>query len=434
MEMTGQGSSITRNGYFVVLLLAGVYTLSFLDRQLVALLAEPIKKDLRLSDTQLGLLTGLTFVVFYTGFGLPVAWLADRSSRVRIVVIACALWSIFTASCGVAQNFTQLALARIGVGVGEAGGSPPSLSIIADYFPPEQRGKATALYALGVPVGTTLGAALGGWIAAHYGWRSAFWAIGTFGTIYAMIVAVGVREPNRGKLDSAAHGAAYSGAVMKRFLADPALFFTALAAGLSAFVGYAMLSWTPALLMRTKGMSLSELSLYYSIVSGAAAAIGTVLSGYLVDRYGKTDRRMYALVPAAAFAIALPFFVASVGVPSWQLSLLIMAVPFGLYTSYLAPALALVQNSVAPAQRSSASAVLLFITSIIGLGGGPVYVGTVSDAAAHAGYHAPLQIAMFALAPVFVAAVVVQLIAARALRHGHATGAQNDLHSGELGI
>lgn len=419
----GQAGSKKRNGYFVVLLLAGVYTLSFLDRQLVALLAEPIKKDLALSDTQLGLLTGLTFAVFYTLFGLPVAWIADRSSRVRVVVISCALWSLFTAACGFAQNFTQIALSRIGVGVGEAGGSPPSLSIIADYFPPEQRGKATAMYALGVPIGTTLGAAVGGWIAAHYGWRSAFMAVGTFGMFYALVIRQGVKEPIRGQFDTGPAQATKSGSVIKRFLLDPALFLTALAAGLSAFVGYAMLSWTPALLMRTKGMSLEQLAVYYSIVSGVTAGIGTLLSGYLVDWLGKRDRRMYVLVPAASFALAAPFFVAAVATPSWQRSLLIMTVPFALYTSYLAPALALVQNSVLPEQRSIASAVLLFVASIIGLGGGPVYVGTISDIAAQAGYHAPLQIAMFALAPVFGLAVLAQLAAARAIRRSNTINA-----------
>lgn len=202
MESSTKPQSLRRS-YFVVAMLGGVYSLNFLDRQLLSILAEPVKADLALSDTQLGLLSGLAFALFYSIFGIPVAWLADRSNRKRIVAGACALWSLFTIGCGMAQSFTQIALARVGVGIGEAGGSPPSYSIIADYFPPEKRGGAMALYSLGVPLGTTAGAALGGWIASQYGWRSAFISIGLFGIFFAALVAVTVREPRRGTFDAA---------------------------------------------------------------------------------------------------------------------------------------------------------------------------------------------------------------------------------------
>lgn len=400
------------NRYFVIVMLAGVYTLSFLDRQLLSILAEPVKAELGLSDTQLGLLTGFMFALFYTLFGVPVAWLADRSSRVRIVAAACALWSLFSAACGLAQNFAQLAVARMGVGIGEAGGSPPSYSVIADYFPPEKRGGALALYSLGIPVGTTAGAAIGGWIATTYGWRAAFIAIGLFGIVFALLVLLTVREPQRGRLDGAATAQIGLGESLRLFLGNPVLRRAAVAGGLSAFVGYSMLSWTPALLMRMKGMTLGELSLYYSFASGAAVATGTLLSGYLVDRFGARDRRMYAFVPAAGFLVALPFFVAGVGAATWQLALLLIVVPLALYSMYLAPVLAIVQNAVPAAQRSTASAILLLIINLIGLGGGPLYVGLVSDTA---GAASGLQTAMFALAPLFLLAMLAHLGLARAL-------------------
>lgn len=401
--------------YFVVAMLAGVYTLSFLDRQLLSILAEPVKAELGLTDTQLGLLTGFMFALFYTLFGVPVAWLADRRHRVRIVSAACALWSLFSAGCGFAQNFAQLAIARMGVGIGEAGGSPPSYAIIADYFPPERRGGALALYSLGIPAGTTAGAAIGGWIASTHGWRTAFVAIGLFGIVFALLVLLTVPEPRRGRLDADTAPQVALRTSLKDFLADRVLRRAAIAGGLSAFVGYALLSWTPAFLMRVHGMTLAELTVYYSLASGGAVAIGTLLSGHLVDRLGAHDRRMYAFVPAAAFLVALPFFIAAVGAGSWQMSLLLMMVPLALYSTYLAPVLAVVQNAVPAAQRGTASAILLLIINLIGLGIGPLYVGWVSDAASRAGQAGSLQTAMFALAPIFLLTVFAHLMVARAL-------------------
>lgn len=407
--------SLGEHPWFVVAMLGGVYSLNFLDRQLLSILAEPIKRDLLLSDTQLGLLSGIMFALFYTLFGIPVAWLADRSNRVRIVSIACGLWSLFTAGCGFANNFLQLALARVGVGVGEAGGSPPSYSIIADYFPPERRASALAVYSLGVPIGTTAGAALGGWIAAVYGWRVAFISIGFLGVFVAALVLLTVREPQRGQQDAAPEDPARLLDTIKYFVRNPVLRWTALAGAMSAFVGYAMLSWTPALLMRTKGMSLGEIAMFYSIVSGLATAVGTLASGWLVDHFGTRRPNIYALVPATAFLVSIPFFWLGVHASSWGLALLLLAIPFALYNMYLAPVLTILQNNVPAAQRSTASAILLFILNLIGLGCGPLFVGLVSDMATSFGQEQGLQIGMFALLPFFALASLAHLGTARAL-------------------
>ena len=234
--------------YLVVIVLAVVYTFNFMDRQIMSILQEPIRKELNLSDTQLGMLTGLAFALFYTTFGVLLAWAADRFRRTWIMAASCAVWSLFTALCGLANNFTQLALSRVVVGIGEAGGSPPSYSLISDYFPPKERGVGLAIYSLGVPIGSMVGAGVGGAIAAAYGWRTAFIAVGLPGLLLALVMLVLIREPKRGGLDPIAAGAtAHDPAppmmsAIASFFANRTLVLVAISSGLSAFVGYAMLN------------------------------------------------------------------------------------------------------------------------------------------------------------------------------------------------
>src|SRR3954467_14682381 len=234
-----------RYRYGVAISLCVVYTFNFLDRQFLSILAEPVKHSLLLTDTQLGLLTGLMFALFYTLFGIPVAALADRYNRVRIVAIACGLWSAFTAACGFATGFVSLAMARMGVGVGEAGGAAPSYSIISDYFRPEERGVGLAIFSLGVPIGTMLGAASGGWIAAHYGWRAAFLVLGAAGLALAPILPMVVREPLRGRLDPPRGDQPVASVLttIRVFVRSPTLMLTACSGGLTAVLIYGLLSW-----------------------------------------------------------------------------------------------------------------------------------------------------------------------------------------------
>lgn len=404
--------------YLVVWLLAVVYTLNFLDRQIVSILAEPIRKDLNLTDTQLGMLGGIAFALFYTTFGIPIGWLADRAPRVWIISAACALWSLFTALCGTATNFVQLALFRMGVGIGEAGGSPPSYSLISDYFKPEERGTALAIYSLGVPAGSMFGSALGGWIAAEHGWRMAFFVMGIPGLIMALILLLVVKEPKRGGLDAlAADGESHDKpppifTAIAGFFSNRTLVLTAIAAGLSAFVGYAALTWNPPFLMRVKGMSLTQVAAYYSLVLGITGMIGTFGAGWLVDKLSVKDRRWFAWVPAIAFAITIPFWIALLYAPTWQIALACIAIPALLNTCYLAPALAVVQNAVAPNRRTISGAVLLFILNLIGLGAGPVYVGRISDMAKAEYGDNSLTVGFAALIPIVGITIVAHLIAA----------------------
>ena len=410
-------------GYFIVCVLAVVYTFNFLDRQLMSILQESIRADLHLTDTQLGMVTGLAFALVYTFFGIPIAWLADRTHRVRIVAAACAVWSLFSAACGLAISFPTLAMARLGVGLGEAGGSPPSYSVIADYFPPQRRGVGLAIYSLGVPMGTMVGSAAGAWIDKAYGWRAAFFAVGVPGVILlALLVLILVREPPRGRFDAKAAGASDHAASLPLietiglFFTNRTLMLTALSSGLSAFCGYAMLNWSPSFLIRIRHMERGEIALYYSLLVGITGVIGTFGSGWLVDRFAKLNRRAYALVPMAAFIISLPFYLAFVWAPSWPLAMCFLAAPALLNNMYLAPALTVIQNAVPPAQRGASSAILLFVLNLIGLGGGPVFVGKISDLLRPAYGVMSLQLALYALGPIYLLTVLAHYAASRSIR------------------
>ena len=415
--------------YLVVTVLAVVYTFNFLDRQILSILAEPIRKDLHLSDTQLGMLTGLTFALFYTTFGIPVAWLADRARRTWIIAAACAIWSVFSAACGLAANFVQLAVARVMVGVGEAGGSPPSYSLISDYFPPTERGRGLAIYSLGVPFGSMFGSAAGGWVAANYGWRTAFFAVGLPGLLLAVLLLVLVREPKRGGLDALAPGAEAHPpspplfTAIGGFFRNRTLVLTALSSGLSAFVGYATLNWAPAFLIRVKHMSLTDVALWYSLVVGLGGAVGTFGAGWLVDRLSHRSPRWYAWVPAIAFVASLPFFLGFLWVPTWRLALVFLIGPYLFVNMYLAPAITVVQNAVPPAQRTVSSAILLFILNLVGLGGGPVFVGLISDRAAAQWGERSLLVGLGALAPVLLLTAGAHYLASRSIRRDAALSA-----------
>jgi MFS family permease len=412
--------------YVVLGVLLVVYILNYLDRQLVSILAEPIKKDLSLTDTQLGLVTGFMFALFYTTFGVPVAWLADRTKRVGFVAVACGIWSLFTGACGLAASFAQLALARIGVGVGEAGGVPPSYAILSDYFPPRRRGLAMGLYSLGIPLGTFLGGAYGAWATRHFGWRGAFMSLAVPGVVVAALVALLVREPARGGLDDAAQRAeagAGLGAVVGDFLKSATLVFVTLGCALSAVVGYSLQTWSPAFLMRVQGATLQDVGNFYSPLIGLAVAAGIFGSGWAVDRLGAKSLRAYPLLPAAAFVLAFPLYLLAINARDWRTSVLLLAIPQGLTFTYLSPAVAVVQNLVAPARRSTASALLLFVLNLLAVGCGPLYVGAVSDwAKPHYGVES-LRVALYALIPFFVLGVGCNYAASVAMKRRGAAGA-----------
>ncbi len=367
---------------YVLAILVVVYVFNFLDRQIVTILAEPIKNDLGLSDTQIGLMTGLAFALFYTVLGIPIARLADRANRVSIISVALVIWSGMTALCGAAQNFGQMLAARIGVGVGEAGCSPPAHSLIADYFPPEKRASALSVYALGIPIGSILGLLAGGWIAEFWGWRVAFFVVGIPGLLLAVLVKLTLVEPIRGMSDvvqSTKVGQPPLGETLKTLLGNKTLLNIALGGALTSFVGYGLGQWLPAYFMRWHGMGVAETATYFGLVLGVASAIGTVLGGTLADKLGKRDQRMYTWLPAAGVLCAFPFYVAAILANNPYVAIAILVVPSLLNSLWLGPAFGTIQNLAPMRMRALASAMLLFILNIIGLGLGPFLVGVLSD-------------------------------------------------------
>lgn len=359
-----------------------VYVFNFIDRQIVNILAEPIARDLKLSDTQIGLMTGLAFALFYTVLGVPIARYADQptTSRPRLIALALAMWSGMTALCGVAQNYTQLLLARIGVGVGEAGCTPAAHSLISDIVPKERRASALAFYALGIPIGTLLGMIIGGQLADAIGWRRAFVVVGLPGVALALVVVWLLKDPRRNGMELAHAAAPLSGgATLSAIFRSRALVLLMIAASLAAFLSYGKTTWATIFFQRTHGLSPGQVGLYFGLVNGLSAILGTWLGGMIADRWGANNRRDVLTAPALGLALAAPLAYLGYSAPTWQSALVILALPTLLNSLYYGPTYSAVQGLVAPQARAMAAAVLLFFQNLIGLGLGPLFFGMLSD-------------------------------------------------------
>jgi predicted MFS family arabinose efflux permease len=377
-----------RNRAYALAFLILVYTSNFVDRSLLGVLGQPIKAELKLQDWQLGVLGGLAFALLYSFGGLAVARVAERKSRVDIISLAFAAWSAMTAACGAAMGFWSLALARVGVGLGEAGYTPPSYSLIADYYPPEKRASALGLFTLGVPLGAFLGATLGGALAQAVGWRWAFVALGAPGVVLALLFRLTVREPPRGALDppSATGEATPSfGAVLRLLVSKPAFVHLTIAATLTSFSGYAVAQFAIPFLLRGYPLDLRSASIAYGVVGALSAAVGVGLGGYISDWAGRRDERLRAWIPGAALMLAGPLYILAFGQPTVaRLGALVIA-PAILQYLYLGPVFAMAQNMVEARMRATATALVNVTITLIGLGLGPALVGALSDVlAAHA--------------------------------------------------
>lgn len=404
--------------WLVLSVLCFVYVLNFLDRQLLAILAKPIQDSLHVTDGQLGLIGGLYFAFFYCFIAVPVGWFADKTNRVTVLSLACAIWSAATMACGFATTYPQLVVARMTVGFGEAGGVPPSYALITDTFPPGRRGTALGIYNLGPPIGAALGIAFGASIAAVFDWRYAFITIGVVGLITSAAVRVMLREPARGRFDSSDARAAKSGfgETLRMFFSRRTLVLAALGSGATQFITYGLGNFATLFLMREKGMTLREVAVYYALVAGVGMSAGMVVSGRVIDRLTKRSRAAYATVPALSLVLALPFYVAFVWAPTWRLGLIFLTGAMMLNYFYLSSSVALVQEEVRPDQRVMSGALLLLVMNFIGLGLGPTYVGAASDWFAARGTPHPLQVALYTLTPFYGVAIVIFLWLARALR------------------
>ena len=410
---------------FVLGMLCFVYILNFLDRQLLSILAKPIQDSLQITDGQLGLISGLYFAMFYCFIAIPVGWFADRTSRVGVLSAACAIWSGATVACGMAANYTQLVVARMVVGFGEAGGVPPSYAIITDTYPPGKRAAALGIFNLGPAIGAAAGVAFGAAIAERFGWRTPFIAVGAIGIVTALVVWLTVREPKRGATDVGGavpaagvptEGKAPFWPTVRMFVSHPTLMLAALGSGATQFVTYGLGNFAVLFLMREKGMVLGEVAIWYALVLLVGMGGGMIVSGRVIDRMVRKSRTGYAIAPALSLAVAMPFYVAFIWAPGWPLALALLTVVMIFNYFYLSASVALVQDEVQPGQRVLAGALLLLIMNFIGLGLGPTWVGFASDWFTAQGDPDGLQTALYTLTPFYVIAIGLFLWLARRLR------------------
>ena len=424
----GEPAISPRYANYVLGLLFLVYVFNFIDRQILSILLDPIKAELGVSDSAMGFLTGLAFALFYTVAGIPIARWADSGTRRTIIALGLFAWSAATACSGLARNFLQLALARVAVGVGEAAGSPPAHSLISDYFPPERRATAISIYSSGIYVGVMFGYLAGGWLGELFSWRIAFFVVGLPGVVLAVVVRATVREPVRGRTERGVtgHGRAESGAVdagresareVARFLMARRTFvLAALGCGLTAFSGYGFGAWVPAFLGRVRGMSGGEIGTWIGLANGITGAAGSILGGYAADRLGVRDLRWYLWVPAlttlAAIPLAIPFLLIENEVVA-----LAFYFPFNFFGSaFLGPVIAVTYSLVKVRMRALASAILLFILNLIGLGAGPQVVGILNDLLAGRFGVEAVRYSLLIVDLLAVSAVVLFALAARTLK------------------
>ncbi len=403
---------------FALAMLTAVYALNFIDRQILVILQEPIKADMALSDAQLGLLSGFAFAVIYVTAGIPIAYWADRGNRRNVISLAVAVWSGMTALSGLAQNYGQLLLARVGVGLGEAGGSPPAHSMISDYYPPEQRATALSVYSSGIYIGILLGFLFGGLIAEAFGWRTAFMVVGLPGVLFALILRFTLREPVRGRWENpaAAHTPQPGLKQTMALLRDrPSFWYIALGSAFTSYVAYGNGNFLPSFLIRNHNMSIAEVGTVLALVSGVSGALGTFLGGYLSDRYGTRDMRWYLWIPMLGIALAYFPYLNMLLTDNIGTGLALVFFGLILNSFYLGPCIALSHALVEPGMRALTSAVLFFVLNMIGLGLGPFLTGLVSDMLVPAYGDQALRYAMVATTQMYLLALLMFALAARRL-------------------
>ncbi len=366
----------------VLVMLLLVYIFNFVDRQILAILAAQIQADLNLSDGEMGLLGGLAFALLYSTLAVPLAALADRTSRSWVIAGSLVVWSAFTALCGLAQGFWHIFLARVGVGVGEAGGVAPSYALIGDYFPTERRAWALSIYSLGIPIGSAVGVMAGGYIAATVDWRIAFFVVGLAGVALAPLFKLLVRDKPR-KVSKGTPNATPSSSLKDtaRLLArKPSFCLLSFGAASSSMLGYGIAFWLPSLLQRTFKLDLIETSQFFGALLLLGGVAGVLGGGWLGDRLGSRDKAYYAFLPSAAFVAGIPLFAAGILSSNALPAFFLFLIPQALAYVWLGPVLSAIQHLVQPAERATASALFLLINNLIGLGGGIYALGALSDA------------------------------------------------------
>ena len=414
MATATQSARMRAPGLGLTMLLI-VYILNFLDRQILGILAPPIKAELHLTDTQFGAIGGLAFATLYSVLGVPLAILADRTSRSGVITAALTVWSGFTALCGISTGFWQLFLFRLGVGIGEAGGSAPSYALVADYFPPARRSRALAIYSLGVPLGGAGGVVFGAYIAQLVGWRTAFLAMGILGLAIAPLFRWIVRDLPRTAPQPDTPRAPVA-AVFPILFGKPAFWLLAFSAGFSSLCGYGLSLWVPSVLVRSYHFSLIQAGLFMGSLLLVGGCLGVFMGGWFADRLGHGDRGWYARLPAIAWAITVPTFAVGLLTPSPWIAWPLLLVPNALNIFWLGPITTAVQHLVPTHMRATAGGCFLLINNFLGLGVGPLLMGAISEQL-KASYGAEsLRYAAVSCLGFYALAAVLVLFAVRSLR------------------
>ncbi len=405
-----------RNRTLIMTFLVIAYTLNFVDRQIIGILAEPIKADLKLTDAELGWMGGTAFALFYTALAIPLAMLADRRNRGTIIAVGLAVWSAATAMCGFANNFWQLFLARMSVGVGEAAGVAPAYSLISDLYPPERRARALAIFSLGIPLGGSIGVLFGGLVAASVDWRFAFIAIGLIGLLFAPLFKYVVRDPGHGRAEEGERAAPASfGTVFRTIAAKPSFWLLGFGAGTASLVSYGLAFWIPSFLARSYGLELVDRSLLFGTILLVGGSLGIWFGGVAGDRLGSANPRGYALVPAVAFAITLPAYLLAFSSTSLPIASLLFLIPGALGLAWLGPVVTAITKLVPAEMRATAAAMFLFINNLIGLGLGSTVIGAISDSLTSRYGDEALRYSAMATTTLYALAALLMLLAARRL-------------------
>jgi predicted MFS family arabinose efflux permease len=403
-----------RSGTLILSLLLIAYIFNFLDRTILSILGGPIITELKLSDFEFGVLSGPPFAILYSVLGIPFAYLADRTSRSRIIVGALVVWSGFTALCAAAVSFWTLFLFRMGVGIGEAGGVAPSYALIADYFPPQRRARALAIFSLGIPLGLAAGTLIGAYLAAWIDWRAAFLVMGIAGLILAPIMLIFVRDLPRAENPASEQMPVWR--VFPIVARKPTFWLMALGASCSSLAGYGLLAWTPSVLERSFGFGLIERGQFLASIFLIGGTVGVFAGGWFADRLGQGDRRWYARLPAMAWMITAPTFALGLLASDPWVAWLLLLIPNALNILWLGPVTTAVQHLVSRPFRSTASASFLLINNLIGLGVGPTLIGALSDLfKARFGGEA-LRYAAVSVVGFYVLAALLMMLAVRHLR------------------
>lgn len=403
----GNAASGSPGGYRtrVLILLTIAYALSTIDRNIIGVINEAIKVDLKLTDTQIGLLGGISFALLYTFLGIPIARLAERYNRVSIISAALFLWSGFTGLCGFAGSFLQLAALRVGVGFGEAGLTPPAHSLISDYYEPKKRSTALSVYAFGIPLGAILGGVLGGWLAKTFGWRVAFMAVGAPGLIMAIVMKLAVKEPVRGQSDGMPGGprrekaslppVSFSsemreiGAVVKGLYGNWTFFNLIFGLTIVSFSYAGAGQFTAPYFIRQFGLDYATVGLIVGLAGGVSGGAGTLLGGFLADLAGKRNVVWYTLLPAFGIILGTILYMFAYTAPTWHMATILLIVPGLFYYSFLGPTFGLVQNGFDTRRRATAVALIMFSVSLVGHGLGPPFTGWIIDHFANWGINNP---------------------------------------------